>query len=111
MLIIILAVLLALTLGYIGLSEYNKMKSQKELSIFQQGVKSGSDQTLLYLFQQGLACQSIPLFINNQTLTMIPIECVYNQALTCEPLAVKVGGQTLNLIATQCLENSSNSRN
>jgi hypothetical protein len=108
--IVLLALLLIIAIGYIGVSEYNRLKSERELGIYQQGVKSGGDQTLLYLFQQGSTCKPIPLFVNNQTITMIPIECVYNQAATCNPLAVTVKNQTLNLVATECIQQNTRAK-
>ena len=102
--IVLLAVLLVLAIGYIAANEYTKVKSQRELAIYQQGATAGAQQTVAYLFQQGSSCQAIPLFMNNQTMTMIPIECIYNQAKTCKPLPLVVNNQTVDLIATECLQ-------
>lgn len=103
--IAVLAVLLACSLGYIGLSQYQASQQQLQLSVFQQGQQSGAQQAIVYLFQQGAACQPIPLSVQNRTMTMIPVECLYQQAQSCQPIPVTVGGRTINMVPLECIYN------
>ncbi len=99
-----LALLLLVAIGYIGLSEYTKYKTQQQLKVYQQGIEYGYQQTIITIMQQGATCQSVPLFANNQTLTMIPLECVYSTAIQCKEVPIQFNNKTINLIAKECLK-------
>ena len=105
MAIAVLALLLACSLGYIGLTQYQNSQQQLELGIFQQGQQSGAQQAITYLFQQGATCQPIPVTVQNQTMNMMPSECIYQQAQSCQPIAVTVGGHTINMMPLECIYN------
>lgn len=105
--IAVLSVLLVIALGYIGITQYQTTQQQRDLGIFQQGQQSGAQQTTLYLFQQGASCQPIPITANNQTMNMLPVECVsqslFLQGSNCQPMPITVGNQTLNLLPMECI--------
>lgn len=74
--IIILAVLLALALGYIAFDTYSEFKMGQDFSIFQQGAQFGYEQAITQVFQQALTCQQIPIYVENQTVNLIAVECL-----------------------------------
>lgn len=80
--VVILAVLLALALGYIAFDTYTEFKQQQDFSLFQQGAQFGYEQAVTQLFQQALTCQPVPVFIENQTLNLIAVECLQLQDTT-----------------------------
>lgn len=69
--IIALAILLVLALGYIALEKYKI----KQVSIYQGGLQDGFQQMLAYIFQQVSACRQVPLTLQNQTINIIALEC------------------------------------
>jgi len=106
--IIILAVLLVAAVTYIGIDTYNKSKTTKENQIFNTGTQIGAQNTITFLFQRALTCELTPISVQNQTINLIPPECVtqqiFKQALTCQALPITVGNQTINMIAVECLQ-------
>ena len=77
--IIVLAVLLALALGYIAFDAYSEYKQQQEFSLFQQGAQFGYEQAVMQLLQQASTCQPVPVFLNNQTINLVAMECLQAQ--------------------------------
>jgi hypothetical protein len=77
--VVILAVLLVLALGYIVFDAYSEYKQQQDFSLFQQGAQFGYEQAVTQLFQQALTCQPVPVFIENQTLNLVAVECLQLQ--------------------------------
>ena len=73
---IALAVLLVGALGYIGIGEYNKMKQEKDLEIFQQGAQYGYEQAVVQIAGMAVSCEVVPLRIENQTINMIAVDCL-----------------------------------
>jgi len=74
--IALLALLLVFSLGYIVSTEYNRRQSETQLAVFQLGMQEGYKQTVLAIFQQGLTCQPVPLYVENQTINMVAVECL-----------------------------------
>ena len=76
--IIVLIVLLLGALGYISFAKYSAWKQNSQLSIFQQGAQYGSEQIIRYIAQQAGpgSCQQVPLNFENQTISLIAVECL-----------------------------------
>ncbi|MBN2422622.1 hypothetical protein JXB41_05315 [Candidatus Woesearchaeota archaeon] len=74
--VIVLAVLLAGAIAYIAVEKYNASQTQKQLSIFQQGMQAGYEQAVLQIMQQAATCQAVPIRVQNTTLNMIAVECL-----------------------------------
>jgi hypothetical protein len=74
--IVLLVVLLLGTAGYITTSEYRTALAVKEVDTFRQGVQTGYEQTILQLAQQVASCKQVPLFVGNQTINVIAVECL-----------------------------------
>ena len=74
--LIILAVLLVLAIGYIAVDMYMEVKQRQQVSIFQQGMQAGYEQAIVQLVRQASACQPIPLYVGNQTVEFIAVECL-----------------------------------
>jgi len=77
---VVLAVLLFLSLGYIIYERIVMWNQQKDVSIFQSGAQLGYEQAVSQLFQQAQSCQQVPIFVNNQTINIIAVECLASQA-------------------------------
>jgi len=75
----ILAVLLVLAVGYIGISSYNNAKQKQQLSILQSGVQLGYEQAVVQIMQQATTCQPVPVRAENITLNLIATECLQQQ--------------------------------
>ena len=76
----ILAVLLVVAGGYIGMIKYNEAKQEEQLGIFQQGAQYGYEQAVVQVAQQAVTCEQVPLRVENQTINMIAVECLNSQA-------------------------------
>lgn len=74
--IVLLLILLALSLGYIGYSEYSKRQVEKQISVYQQGAQAGYEQAFVQIVQQVATCQQVPLRIRNQTINIIAVDCL-----------------------------------
>ena len=74
--ILVLVVLLILSVGYIIYNSYSQVQSEKQISIYQQGVQLGYVQAVSQLFQQAITCQQVPVTFNNQTINIIAVECL-----------------------------------
>lgn len=75
-LITILIILLIIASGYILIDKYNEKKQKEQLDIFQQGLQQGYEQAVIQIMQQAITCQQVPLFVGNQTINVIAIECL-----------------------------------
>ncbi|MBU0466042.1 MAG: hypothetical protein KJ718_04570 [Nanoarchaeota archaeon] len=75
----ILFVLLILSIGYILIDKYNEKRQQEQLNAFQQGAQAGYEQAVIQIVQQALTCQSVPLYVENQTINVIAVECLQKQ--------------------------------
>lgn len=74
--ILVLAALLFLAVGYIGIGKYLQNKQQEQLATFQQGAQYGYTQAVTQLVQQAVTCQQVPISFQNQTINMIAVECL-----------------------------------
>jgi len=75
-LILILMILLAVAAGYIGIGKYNEGKEQKENELLQQGAQLGYEQAIVQLVGEAVNCQPVPLFVGNQSINVIAVECL-----------------------------------
>ncbi|MFC1769167.1 hypothetical protein ACFLZX_05375 [Nanoarchaeota archaeon] len=74
--VIILGVLLVVAISYIVIGEFQEKKQQEQLTIYQQGAQYGYEQAVLQIVQQAITCQPVPLFVQNQTINMVAVECL-----------------------------------
>jgi len=74
--IAVLLVLLALSLCYIGYTEYSKRNLQQQVSVYQQGMQAGYEQGIIQVAQQAATCQQVPLRVGNQTINIIAVGCL-----------------------------------
>lgn len=74
--LIVVAVLLVIAIGYIGITKYQETQTQKQLAIYQQGAQAGYEQAIVQLIQQAATCQQVPVTFQNQTINMIAVECL-----------------------------------
>lgn len=82
--IVIIVILLALffgALGYIGYDKFITANAIKEYNSANQGFQQGYQQAILQIMQQASTCQSVPLYVRNETFNM-----------------------TLNIVAVDCLQ-------
>jgi hypothetical protein len=73
---VVMIVLLALAVGYIGYDKYTDWKIQKDNDIYQGGINYGYELAVTQMFSQVGSCQQVPLTVENQTLKVIAIECL-----------------------------------
>ena len=74
--IIGLVVLLVGTFGFIGVRKYGEIKNQVQLEVFQQGAQYGYEQAVVQIAGMAVACEQVPLRIENETINMIAVECL-----------------------------------
>ena len=73
---IVLVVALLVAVGYIGVDKYTTSKQQEQFNLLQQGALAGYQQAVLEIVQQAATCQAVPLFVGNQTINLIAVECL-----------------------------------
>ena len=73
---IVLAVLLVVASGYIGVGKWNESEQEEQLEIFQQGAQYGYEQAVIQVAQQVATCQQVPLRIENHTISIVSVECL-----------------------------------
>jgi len=76
-LIAVLALLLIIAVIYIG---YTKIQEREDL-IFQSGAEYGYETTVKTVFDKAIECQTVPVYVGNQTLNLIAVECPQIQSL------------------------------
>jgi len=74
--IIALIVLLALTIGYIGVGKYGEWRDEKELGLLEEGAQYGYEQAVIQLVQKVSTCEQVPLRIGDQSLNVIAVDCL-----------------------------------
>lgn len=72
---IVLVSLLVLTVGYIAFSEYSDWKATQENQIYQQGAQDAITQ----ISQTAAQCQEVPLQTENETVTLVSVECLQQE--------------------------------
>ena len=68
--------LLILSMGYIGISEWNKRQTEKQSEVYQAGASYGYELAIVQIIQQATTCQQIPLKFKNQTVNIIAVDCL-----------------------------------
>ncbi|MBW2990014.1 hypothetical protein KY358_06895 [Candidatus Woesearchaeota archaeon] len=76
MVIAALALLLILALSYICIGMYIRNRQQEQLAVFQQGAQYGYEQAVITIIQQAATCQQVPVFIQNQSMNLVAVECL-----------------------------------
>lgn len=74
--VLVLAVLLVVAIGYIGFDMYNEYSLNKQVAIYQEGLQYGYEQAVIYLAQQVATCQQVPITVENQTINVVAVECL-----------------------------------
>ena len=74
--VIVLALLLVVAVGYIVFDKYKAKVVQQQVGIYQQGIQQGQQQALNAVYQQALTCKPTPIVMNNQTINIIAVECL-----------------------------------
>jgi len=67
-----LIVLLILAIVYIAFDKFQESRAQEKYEAFQEGY----EQAILQIMQELSTCQPVPLFIGNQTITAVSVECL-----------------------------------
>ena len=101
-LIFLLAHSLTIAVGYIIFDKLEEIKREEHINIYQQGFQNGYTAAIVQIFQQVSTCQSVPLKVENQTVTLHSVECIFQQASNCNSIPVTFKNQTLNLVPIEC---------
>lgn len=72
----ILAGLLIIVVGYLITAQFQAKQQQKDIAIFQQGGQTGYQQAIVDIINRALTCEQVPLFVQNQTINLIAVECL-----------------------------------
>lgn len=76
MAVVILAILLAASLGYIVIAEYNKMRQNERDSWVTEGVKTGYQQAIFQLMTEAEKCGEVPIYYGNKSITIVSVDCI-----------------------------------
>lgn len=76
MIIIALAAIIVITIGYIAYDKYEETQQQEKLKIQQAGIQAGYQQAVIQLLQQASTCNPVPVKANNVTLNLVAVECL-----------------------------------
>lgn len=71
-----LVVLLLAAVVYIAIDKYSAKKVERDNLIYQQGVQTGYQQTVIQIANSVSTCQQVPLVVGNRTINIIWIECL-----------------------------------
>lgn len=74
--IAILAFLLIAAVAYIAIDKYSDKKVERDNLIYQQGVQTGYQQTVIQIANSVSTCQQVPLVVGNRTINIVWIECL-----------------------------------
>jgi len=74
--IAILAFLLIAAVSYIAIDKYSDKKVERDNLIYQQGVQTGYQQTVIQIANSVSTCQQVPLVVGNRTINIVWIECL-----------------------------------
>ncbi len=77
--IIILAILLVLSVGYIAIDKYTTSREQQLLATYQGGYNKGVQDAIVSLYQQTDNCQPATINIGNLTKQFFDVACLQNQ--------------------------------
>jgi len=75
-LIVILAVLLIIAVGYIVKTEVQERQMEEQLNVFQSGMQAGYQQAIVQLIQDSEDCQVVPVRIANISRSFVDTSCV-----------------------------------
>jgi hypothetical protein len=73
---LVLVIFLVMAIGYILVDKYMDAKQREQLGIYQQGLQKGYEQAIIQLMQQASTCQQVPIYVENQTLSLIAVNCL-----------------------------------
>jgi flagellar basal body-associated protein FliL len=76
--LIILIVLIVLVGGFFGFKGYSKWRYNKDVKIFDQGFTYGYTNAIIQIINVSYACQPFPVYVGNQTTTLISVDCLSN---------------------------------
>ncbi len=76
--LIILAVLLVVSFGYIGYGKYQNDR----LSLFKQGGQQGYQYAITQIVHGVSTCQEVPLTVGNKTINIVAVSCLKTQKST-----------------------------
>ncbi|UCD03356.1 MAG: hypothetical protein JSV63_01835 [Candidatus Aenigmatarchaeota archaeon] len=76
LIILVMAISLVITVSYIVMDFFQKMKAADENTAFAQGFQVGYEQAVLQLLQQASTCQPVPVTADNFTLNLLATECL-----------------------------------
>ncbi len=68
-----------LAVGYIAVDKYVDVRQEQQTSIFQQGAQFGYEQAIVQLMEQASTCQQVPIYVENQTMNLVSVECLQNK--------------------------------
>ncbi|MAF36455.1 hypothetical protein CL622_05055 [archaeon] len=74
--IIGLVVILIVVIGYVSTEKYQQSQERDKVDVFQQGAQYGYEQAIVQLVQQVQTCQQVPIFIQNQSVNIINVDCL-----------------------------------
>lgn len=74
--VLVLIVVLAISIIYIGFDTYKDYSQKKDAEIFQSGATYGFQQAIISVASQASTCQQVPLVVNNQTVNIVAVDCL-----------------------------------
>lgn len=77
--IIALAVLLAIAVVFIAVTQVQSYNQKKSFEIYQTGMQAGYESAITQLMQQLATCQQVPLYADNTTINAVAVECLQQQ--------------------------------
>jgi hypothetical protein len=77
--IIVLCILLAASLSYIGATEYKQSQQEKLQQAYVQGYNQGVTNAVSSLYQQTNNCQAVNIFMGESSKQVIDVACLQKQ--------------------------------
>lgn len=78
--IIVLLVLLLISVYFLWIDKYQIITQEEQesliLAAMQEGAQKGYERAVVSLMTEATKCEPVPVYYNNQTVSMIAVECL-----------------------------------
>jgi hypothetical protein len=77
--LIVFVILILLIGGYFLIKKINISTQKKEMTAFEQGFTYGYTNAVMQIINVSETCQPFPVYLGNQTTTLISVDCLNRQ--------------------------------
>jgi hypothetical protein len=82
--IVVLLILLSVSFTYIFTNYITQKKQVQDQEVFNQGKELGYKQAIVEIIQKAVTCEFVPLYVGNQSINLLAIECINQEKQSLE---------------------------